>query len=199
MTSEFSLRYSSPGGAFLSLVLVLFSFILLPLSVFALLNGVAGHLSTGDLFGMTPAQMQALLDEIWVYIRRLIRYSIPLLFIAIPLGLYRRGSYARIPFKFLFAIYSVIIIIGFTDGGMIELALSDLPIELGDEIPIEDLVITLDITIFIYITILIGAAGAFLSFTEFASNRKEFVEKRAEIDEKRSGDGGNAPAAEPGA
>ena len=194
MTSEFRLRYSSPGGAFLSLALVLFSFILLPLSLFALLNGVAGNMGTEGLFDMSPEQIQIILDKIWEYIRRLIRYSIPLLLIAIPLGLYRPGSYARIPFKFLFAIYSVIIIIGFTDGGIIELALSDMPIELG-EIPLDDIAITLDITVFIYITILIGTAGAFLAFTEFASNRKDFVEKRIEIDEKRSV---NKPVAEPG-
>ncbi|MDD4244767.1 MAG: hypothetical protein PHI62_01145 [Candidatus Methanomethylophilaceae archaeon] len=182
MTSEFSLRYTVPGGAFLSFSVTLFTLILLPLSLFALINGLVANMGTELIGEMTPEQMQQILDELWLYVRKLIRYAIPLLIIAIPMGLYRAGSYAKIPFRFLFAIYSVIIIIGLTDGGMVDIAL-DLPIDAGSEFSIENIVITLDITVFIYITMLIGTAGAFLAFTEFASNRKDFMEKKAEIDE----------------
>lgn len=182
MTSEFSLRYTVPGGAFLSFSVTLFTLILLPLSLFALINGLVANMGTELIGEMTPEQMQQILDELWLYVRKLIRYAIPLLIIAIPMGLYRAGSYAKIPFRFLFAIYSVIIIIGLTDGGMVDIAL-DLPIDTGSEFSIENIVITLDITVFIYITMLIGTAGAFLAFTEFASNRKDFMEKKAEIDE----------------
>ena len=182
MTSEFSLRYAVPGGAFLSFSVTLFTLILLPLSLFALINGLVANMGTEGIGGMPPEQMQQILDELWLYVRKLIRYAIPLLIIAIPMGLYRAGSYAKIPFRFLFAIYSVIIIIGLTDGGMVDIAL-DLPIDAGSEFSIENIVITLDITVFIYITMLIGTAGAFLAFTEFASNRKDFMEKKAEIDE----------------
>lgn len=182
MTSEFSLRYTVPGGAFLSFSVTLFTLILLPLSLFALINGLVANMGTELIGEMTPEQMQQILDELWLYVRKLIRYAIPLLIIAIPMGLYRAGSYAKIPFRFLFAIYSVIIIISLTDGGMVDIAL-DLPIDAGSEFSIENIVITLDITVFIYITMLIGTAGAFLAFTEFASNRKDFMEKKAEIDE----------------
>ncbi len=162
--------------------MTLFTLILLPLSLFALINGLVANMGTELIGEMTPEQMQQILDELWLYVRKLIRYAIPLLIIAIPMGLYRAGSYAKIPFRFLFAIYSVIIIISLTDGGMVDIAL-DLPIDAGSEFSIENIVITLDITVFIYITMLIGTAGAFLAFTEFASNRKDFMEKKAEIDE----------------
>ena len=65
---------------------------------------------------------------------------------------------------------------------MMDIAL-DLPMDTGSDLSIDDVVITLDITLFIYISMLIGTAGAFLAFTEFASGRKEFMEKKAEIDE----------------
>ncbi|MFA6668110.1 MAG: hypothetical protein WCS14_01245 [Candidatus Methanomethylophilaceae archaeon] len=182
MTSEFSLRYAVPGGAFLSFSVTLFTLILLPLSIFALINGLAANMVTEGTGGIPPEEIQKILDELWFYVRKLIRYAIPLLIIAIPMGLYRAGSYAKIPFRFLFAIYSVIILIGLTDGGMMDIAL-DLPMDTGSDLSIDDVVITLDITLFIYISMLIGTAGAFLAFTEFASGRKEFMEKKAEIDE----------------
>ena len=195
MTSEFSLRYAVPGGAFLSFSVTLFTLILLPLSLFALINGLVANMGTEGIGGIPPEQMQQILDELWLYVRKLIRYAIPLLIIAIPMGLYRAGSYAKIPFRFLFAIYSVIIVIALTDGGMIQVAI-DLPMEMGSEFSVEDMVITLDITVFIYITMLIGTAGAFLAFTEFASGRKDFMEKKAEIDEGPQG-GDVEPVAEP--
>ncbi|KQM10807.1 hypothetical protein AOA81_01120 [Methanomassiliicoccales archaeon RumEn M2] len=98
------------------------------------------------------------------------------------MGLYRAGSYAKIPFRFLFAIYSVIILIGLTDGGYDGYRPGPAH-GYGQRFELDDVVITLDITVFIYISMLIGTAGAFLAFTEFASGRKEFMEKKAEIDE----------------
>lgn len=195
---EFRYRYGSPGGAFLSMSMTLFAFILIPLSAFALANGVFGNMmAEGGGGGMSPDQMQKILDELWSYVHRLIRYSIPLIFIAMPVGFYRAGSYAKIPFRLLFALYSVLIILSFTNGGVMYFTV---PVASGSggSFTMDSVTIALDISTFIYISILIGIAGAFLAFTEFASNRKEFVEKTAEIDGKGngSGEGGDRSAEE---
>ncbi|KQM10806.1 hypothetical protein AOA81_01115 [Methanomassiliicoccales archaeon RumEn M2] len=52
MTSEFSLRYAVPGGAFLSFSVTLFTLILLPLSIFALINGLAANMVTEGTGGI---------------------------------------------------------------------------------------------------------------------------------------------------
>ncbi|MCL1984130.1 MAG: hypothetical protein FWG58_01870, partial [Methanomassiliicoccaceae archaeon] len=44
-------------------------------------------------------------DAAWSWIYDMMKYSIILILLAIPVGFYRAGSYAKVPFRIVFALY----------------------------------------------------------------------------------------------
>ena len=171
--SDFSPKCMSFGGAFLSLSIAIFTYILLPLSGISLLTAIGPEITAA--MGEDTIDFSMLLDQIAMYLRNLMVYSIPLIVLSIFVGLYEKGSYARIPFKFVSCLYLAVVLLMFTKGGMLDLTIDGST--LGPEIG--DIVIVLEIKAFIYILAIISALKGFLAFAEFSDNRKKYLERSA--------------------
>ena len=97
---DLSPKNGSLAGAILSFICVLMVFIIAPYVLFAFISG--GLPGIGTEFGIDTSEIAA---AIWPWIQDMMKYAIPLLLLSIPIGFYRAGSYARVPFKMLFALY----------------------------------------------------------------------------------------------
>ena len=171
--SDFSLRCGSWTSSFFYFCKALSGFIILPLAGIALINGIGPELSEAVNAGI---DFGPILVEFGGYLSRYMLYSIPLLFLAIFIGYYPPGNYARIPFKFLSAVYLAIMLLLFTEGGHLYVTMS------GDSLAsmgITSMDMTLDIVAIIYLLSFIAFIKGFLAFTEFVDNRKTYLENLA--------------------
>ena len=116
--SEFSPKCMSFGGAFLSVAITVTIYILLPLAGIAFIAGVGSSL-TEAMEG--SVDFNTILDQFAVYLRSLMIYSIPLIILSVFVGLYEKGSYARIPFKFAYCLYLAAVMLLFTKGGEMDM------------------------------------------------------------------------------
>lgn len=175
-----SFREGDGGRAFLSFAKAALVFIIFPLSMYALLQGLVNTsdgVEYAELF--MNDQMIGLMKET---VERAIKYSIPFLIIAIPMGFYARGNAAKIPFRIIWALYTAIWIWVLAQGGLFTTALNDLSF---GTINISSVSIALDLTAFLYITLMICVTKAFLAFSEYGSYRKEYLESLEEKEKKR--------------
>lgn len=180
--SDFRFRRGSPGGAFLSLSKAIVKFIMLPLGMLALIAGIGNGLPTGGM------DFAAIIEQLSVYLNRLMVYAIPLVILAIPLGFYPKGNYARIPFKLIYGLYLALLLLLFTDGGVLSMSLD------GSTLGIEGLTavkVDLRIQTVIYILALISVVKAFMAFAEFGSYRKDYLKSMAEKEEAGGDDRGS--------
>ena len=172
--TDFSLRCGSWTSSFYYFCKALAGFIILPLAAIAMINGIGPELSEAVGSGI---DFGPILVEFGGYLSRYMLYSIPLLFLAIFIGYYPPGNYARIPFKFISAIYLAIMLLLFTNGGHLYVTIS------GDSLASMGIVsmdMTLDIVAIIYLLSFIAFIKGFLAFTEFVDNRKNYLENLAE-------------------
>lgn len=183
--TDFSPRCGSWTGSVYSFCKAIAGYIILPLAFIALINGIGPEISAaaGSSIDFGPV-----LIEFGGYLSRYMVYAIPLIFLAILIGYYPPGSYARIPFKFLSAIYLAIMLIMFTDSGHLYVHMDGS--SFGD-LGISAMDMTLDVVAIIYLLSFIAFIKGFLAFTEFVDNRKSYLENLAEKfnkrDEKRAG------------
>ena len=171
--TDFSLKCGSFGSAFCSLCVAVVTYIVLPLSIIALIDGVGADLSAA-IAGTTGIDFGQILLEIKPYLDMLMLYSIPLIFLSIPIGFYPAGNYARIPFKVISALYLAALLLMFTNGGFLSITID----ASGMGVPgLTSVGLDLQIQAIIYILALISAAKGFLAFAEFSSNRKDYLEE----------------------
>lgn len=183
--TDFSLRCGSWTGSVYYFCKAIAGYIILPLAFIALINGIGPEISSaaGSSIDFGPV-----LIEFGGYLSRYMVYAIPLIFLAILIGYYPPGNYARIPFKFLSAMYLAVMLIMFTEGGHLYVHMDGS--SFGD-LGISAMDMTLDIVAIIYLLSFIAFIKGFLAFTEFVDNRKNYLENLAEKfnkrDEKRAG------------
>lgn len=171
--SDFSLRCGSWTSSFLYICRAIVTYIILPLAFISLIEGIGPRL--GEMTG-SEIDFGPILTEFAVYLDRYMFYSIPLLLLAGFIGYYPAGNYARIPFKFLAAVYLSIMLLMFTNGGHLNVTLD------GDSLAslgITRMDFTLSIVGIIYILSIIAFVKGFLAFTEFSDNRKKYLEDLA--------------------
>ncbi len=186
--SDFSLKCGSWTSSFYYLCKSIVMYILLPLAIISLLEGIGPRLAKAFESEM---DFSAIISEFTIYLDRYMVYAIPLIFLSIFIGYYPKGNYARIPFKFIAAVYLSIMLLMFTNGGQLEITLDGSalgydPTQGG----LSGLDMTLSVTGIIYILSIIAFVKGFLAFTEFSDNRKEYLRDLAEKfnrkDEKRA-------------
>lgn len=172
--SDFSPKCMCFSKAFLSLCKSVVIYIFIPLSGIALLTGIGPELNAA--MGEGSVDFGMLLDQFSVYLRNLMVYSIPLLILSVFTGLYEKGSYARIPFKFISSLYLALILLMFTKGGVMDVTIDGSSI--SDNIG--TIKVVLEIKAYIYILAIIAALKGFLAFAEFSDHRKAYLERAAE-------------------
>lgn len=171
--TDFSPKCMCFGGAFKSVAVVVTCYLLLPLSAISLIEGIGPALSAATSSG--SVDFGELLLGFTVYFRNLMIYSIPLIFISAFVGLYEPGSYARIPFKFLYSLYLAAVLLMFSQGGYMNVTIDGSSISPD----IVEISLGLEIKGVIYILAIISALKGFLAFAEFTDNRKKYLENTA--------------------
>ena len=172
--SDFSLKCGSWTSSFFYLCKAITVYIIIPLALIALLQGMGPRMNE---IMAAEIDFGPVLDEFIVYLDRYLIYSIPLVILSIFIGYYSPGSYARIPFKFLSAVYLAIMLLLFTEGGHLYVSM---PAEAVESMGLAGLDLTLDVVGIIYILSIISFVKGFLAFTEFSDNRKQYLEDLAE-------------------
>jgi len=153
-------------GAAIHFFVVLMMFVILPYMVYSFAAAAlsdAGATSLGDL---------DLRNVAWEWVSNMMKYAIPLVLLAIPIGFYRKGSYARIPFKIIFALYLASWLWISSHGGIFSAEVTGL--EIGGTV--SAITLGIDVRYIVYIMIMISVAMAFLAFAEFGGNRKKYFE-----------------------
>jgi hypothetical protein len=179
--NEFALSKGSFGQAFLCVVRTAVSFIILPLCIFALMDGVMDVAVANGMFGTEMFERMTEVSE--VMLKRAIKYSLPFLIIAIPMGFYPSGNAAKIPFRLIFAAYMIIWIWVITGGGVIFAEMGSMSISGG--LSIDSIGLTMNVTNILYITLMIAVAKGFLAFSEYGSHREKYLEELYKKEKKR--------------
>jgi hypothetical protein len=164
---DFSLKNGTVLGALIRFLVVLTVFIIIPYAVFTFVSGSLSDMG-GDIF--EGADMT---DQAWEWVSNMMKYAIPLILLSIPIGFYRPGSYARIPFKILFALYLGSWLWISSNGGIFSLTLPDMSF-MADSV--SSITVNLDMRYVVYVMMMICFAMVFLAFTEFGGNRKKYFE-----------------------
>ncbi len=176
--TDFSLRCGSWTSSFYYFCKAVVMYIILPLAIISLMDGIGPRLTEAFESDM---DFNAIIKEFTVYLDRYMIYSIPLLFLSIGIGYYPKGNYARIPFKFVAALYLSIMLLLFTNGGQLEVTLDGSALGYDPTVGgLSGLDMTLSVTGIIYILSIIAFVKGFLAFTEFSDNRKDYLENLAE-------------------
>ena len=157
--TDFSPRYGSLLRAITSFIGSMITFVVIPFVVF---NFMA--------IQMSGAGLNNIMDETWLLVQNMIKFSVPMVLLSIPIGFYRPGSYARVPFKVLSAIYLASWLRMVSNNGILLMEMS------------EEITVVLDISMITYIVMMIAFAKVFLAFSECGGKRKEYLEK---IDKKK--------------
>ena len=165
-------------GAAIRFFSVLMVFVIIPYMVYSFAASAlsdSGAAVIGDL---------DLRNVAWDWVYNMMKYAIPLILLAIPIGFYRKGSYARIPFRIAFSIYLASWLWIASNGGIFSASLSDEWIS-GT---VSTVTLGIDVRYIVYITMMICFAMVFLAFAEFGGNRKkyfEILEKKKDTMSKR--------------
>jgi len=175
---DLSLKNGTVTGAMIRSFIVLGTFIILPYLIYTFASGNLSE--AGDsLFGID------LQEGAWDWVSNMMKYAIPLVLLSIPIGFYRKGSYARIPFKIVFAIYMGSWLWISSQGGVfIVTGVEEMMIEGVSS----SITVGIDVKYVVYVMLLICVAMMFLAFSEFAGNRKkyfEWLEKKKDTMSKR--------------
>ncbi|MCL2890303.1 MAG: hypothetical protein FWF40_00230 [Methanomassiliicoccaceae archaeon] len=164
---DLSPRNGTLAGAILSFLCVLMVFVIAPYILFAFLSG--GLPDIGIEFGIDTAEI---IDGIWPWIMDMMKYAVPLILLSIPIGFYHAGSYARVPFKMLFALYMGAWLWIASHGGIFDMTLPGFEI-FGST---SALTVGLDVKYIVYVMIMICFAMMFVALAELGGNRKKYLE-----------------------
>jgi hypothetical protein len=165
---DLSPKNGSIVGALISFFITRGVFVVAPYALFMAASGtIAG--TGGTVFG----DSDALMNGAWEWVADLIKYSVPFVLLSIPIGFYRAGSYARIPFKILFALYFGSWLWIASHGGVFEMTLSGASVMSGG---VSTMALALDVRPVVYVMIMICFAMIFLAISEFGGNRKKYFE-----------------------
>jgi len=179
--NEFALSKGSFGQSFLCVVRTAVGFIIIPLCMFALMEGVMDVAIANGMF--SSSMFDDMTDLSQGMLMRAIKYSLPFLIIAIPMGFYPSGNAAKIPFRLLFAVYMVIWIWVITNGGVIFAEMGTIPI--GGGLTMDSIGLRINLTNVLYITLMIALAKGFLAFSEYGSHREKYLEELNKKEKKR--------------
>jgi hypothetical protein len=179
--NEFALSKGSFGQSFLCVVRTAVGFIIIPLCTFALIEGVMDVAIANGMF--SSSMFDDMTDLSQGMLMRAIKYSLPFLIIAIPMGFYPSGNAAKIPFRLLFAVYMVIWIWVITNGGVIFAEMGTIPI--GGGLTMDSIGLRINLTNVLYITLMIALAKGFLAFSEYGSHREKYLEELNKKEKKR--------------
>jgi len=164
---DLSPKNGSLAGALLSFICVLTVFVIAPYILFTFISGRLPGI--GIEFGIDTSEIAA---GIWPWIMDMMKYAIPLVLLSIPIGFYRAGSYARVPFKMLFALYLGSWLWIASNGGVFDMTL---PIsELFGST--STLTIGIDVKYVVYVMVLICFVMVFLALAELGGDRKDYFE-----------------------
>ena len=157
--SDLSPKHGSLSGAMISFFLTIAIFVAVPYLLFTF---ASGSLTSGTtVFGYTDD----IADGVWGWIIDMMKYAFPMILLSVFIGFYRAGSYARIPFKILFALYLGSWLWIASHGGVFSFTIASTSTS-----------ITLDVRYIAYVMIMICFAMVFLTFSEFGGNRKKYLE-----------------------
>jgi len=164
---DMSPKNGSLAGAALSFICVLMVFVITPYILFAFISGSLPGI--GIEFGVDTSEVSA---GIWSWIMDMMKYAIPLLLLSIPVGFYHAGSYARVPFKMLFALYLGSWLWVASHGGVFTMTFPSVEIFGGSSA----LTIGIDVRYVVYVMIMICFVMMFLALSELGGNRKDYLE-----------------------
>jgi hypothetical protein len=166
LLSDLSPKNGTLIGALLSFICVLMAFVIVPYLLFAFVSG--GLSVIGEAFGIDASDIT---EGIWPWVTDMMKYAIPLLLLSIPVGFYRAGSYARVPFRMLFALYLASWLWIASHGGVFIMTLPSIEMFGGTSITIG-----IDVKYLIYIMIMICFVMVLVALSELGGNRKEYLE-----------------------
>lgn len=166
LLTDLSPKNGSLLGALLSFIFVLMAFVIIPYLLFAFVSG--GLSAIGDAFGIDASDIS---EGIWPWVTDMMKYAIPLVLLSIPIGFYRAGSYARVPFRMMFALYLASWLWIASHGGVFIVTLPSVEIFGGTSITIG-----IDVKYLIYIMIMICFVMVLVAVSELGGNRKEYLE-----------------------
>jgi len=152
-------------GAGIYFFVVLTVFVIIPYMVYSF---AADGLAATDisLFGSSDLRGGA-----WTWVSNMMKYAIPLVLLAIPIGFYRAGSYARIPFKIVFSLYLGSWLWVSSHGGVFSAAAGA---DIGGIA--STITLGLDMRYVVYVTLMICFAMMFIAIAEFGGNRQKYFE-----------------------
>ncbi|MDR0778264.1 MAG: hypothetical protein LBE48_02335 [Methanomassiliicoccaceae archaeon] len=165
---DLSPKNGSLVGALISFFITIGAFVVAPYVIFIAASGTITD-TGGTIFGSSDV----LMNGAWGWVSDLMKYALPFIILSIPIGFYRAGSYARIPFKILFALYFGSWLWIAAHGGVFEMFLSDAAVVSGSA---STIILDLDVRPVTYVMIMISFAMIFLAISEFGSNRKKYFE-----------------------
>jgi len=152
-------------GAGIYFFIALLFFVIVPYMIYSFAAG--GLSSTGvSFFGVFDLRNAA-----WGWVSDMLKYAIPLLLLAIPIGFYRAGSYARIPFKILFAVYLGSWLWVASHGGVFSYVMYA---DAAGEASV--ITLGLDVRYVVYVALMVCFAMVFVAFAEFGGNRQKYFE-----------------------
>ncbi|MCL2607064.1 MAG: hypothetical protein FWD92_00690 [Methanomassiliicoccaceae archaeon] len=172
--TDFSLENGTLLGAMLSLIIAISMFIVLPYTVALYASGGLEQIAIGNAGAMEYGM--------WDTVSDLMKYAVPLILLSIPVGFYRSGSYAKIPFRILFTFYLGAWIWIASQGGIFT-------VEMGSVADgISSMTLNLDVRYIVFIVMIICLAMMFLAFAEFGGSREKYLkalEKKKDTMSKR--------------
>ncbi|MCL2786503.1 MAG: hypothetical protein FWD81_04710 [Methanomassiliicoccaceae archaeon] len=159
--TDMSPKKGTLTGALICFCITIIIFVVIPYALFAVASGSPGGGMTfiGDADGLE--------EGVWGWVTDMMKYAFPMVLLSVFIGFYRAGSYARIPFKVLFALYLATWLWIASHGGVFTFQLVS-----GGMTS----VIEFDVRYIAYVLIMISFAMLFLTFSEFGGNRKKYLE-----------------------
>ncbi|MCL2711981.1 MAG: hypothetical protein FWD37_01735 [Methanomassiliicoccaceae archaeon] len=179
---DFSPKNGSLLGAFISFLITTSIFVIIPFLIFNFLFGAMADIDIEELKDIMGG-IGDVIDGMWDFAFNLMKYAIPLVLLSIPAGFYRPGSYARIPFKMLYAMYLAAWMWIASRGGIFEIPIDDSFFEGLSQLGLS---IGIDVRYIVYVTVMICFAKMFLAFSEFGGHRKKYLEKIEKKKDKMS-------------
>lgn len=172
--TDFSLKNGTLLGAMISFFIIIGVFVVIPYTIALYISGGLEQIAVGNAGAMEGGM--------WDTVSNLMKYAIPLILLSIPVGFYRAGSYAKIPFRILFTLYLGAWIWIASNGGVFTVDMG------GAADGISSMTLGVDISYIVFVMMIICLAMMFLAFAEFGGSREKYLkalEKKKDTMSKR--------------
>lgn len=187
--SDFSLKNGSFGGGLVGMLSAALVFLVIPASLATLglhiFDLAIADIAAGAEFALDLDTAVALQDQMLQFRDDVILYSIPIIILGFPVGFYPKGNFGRVPFGILQAGTIAMWIWYITRGGVLPVSV-DIPVDLGGIDVDASVSLTLVLTGFIYLFMIVALAKGAYFFAEYGGNRKKYLlrkQKRESPDE----------------